>query len=76
MNVPWRGYVLDAVWWDLGVVVEIDDWDSHGTREAFRNDRRRDRELLAAGLPVIRLTADDLTHDEVAAALGTSLRRP
>jgi very-short-patch-repair endonuclease len=35
-------------------------WEYHRTREAFEADRRRDRELTAAGWTVLRVTWDDL----------------
>lgn len=64
MNVAWNGLELDAVWWDAGVVLEVDDWDTHRHRDAFERDRRRDRVLHVAGLRPLRCTYVDLT-DEV-----------
>ena len=36
--------------------MEIDGWKYHSTRAAFERDRRRDADLDAAGLRVIRVT--------------------
>jgi very-short-patch-repair endonuclease len=80
MNVPWGPYVLDAYWPELGLVLEIDDWETHRSRAAFAADRARDRALTAAGLKAVRITADDLPPRRlgpVLARLGvTSLRHP
>ncbi len=62
-NAKWATYELDAVWWDAGVVLEIDDWDTHRHREAFVRDRRRSRRLQAAGYRAIQATYEDLTVD-------------
>ena len=43
-----------------GVVVELDSWEYHRTRAAFERDRRRDRDLIAAGWTVLRVTWRDL----------------
>lgn len=45
------------------VVVEVDGWEFHQSRDAFERDRARDRELLARGLPVLRFTARELRAD-------------
>ena len=42
--------------WPNRQIVELDGWDGHGTRSAFRSDRARDRRLTAAGYRVTRLT--------------------
>ena len=61
MNVPFGPYELDAVWTDARVVVEIDDWATHGTRAAFEADRARDHVLSVAGFRPVRVTHEDLT---------------
>ncbi|MBV9166660.1 MAG: type IV toxin-antitoxin system AbiEi family antitoxin domain-containing protein [Solirubrobacterales bacterium] len=38
------------------VIVELDSWAFHSTREAFERDRERDVNTLAAGFATIRLT--------------------
>jgi very-short-patch-repair endonuclease len=37
-------------------VVEIDTYETHGTRHSFEADRRRDAHLLGQGLRTIRVT--------------------
>ncbi|PJI94059.1 DUF559 domain-containing protein [Luteimicrobium subarcticum] len=57
------------------VVVELDGFAYHGDRSAYREDRRRDRELVARGLTVLRFTYEDVVQgparvvDAVRAAL-------
>lgn len=60
LNVQWHGVELDAVWWAVRLVAEIDDWDTHRDRDSFTSDRRRDRALTIASLRPIRLTYEDL----------------
>ena len=46
----------DFAWPDRKIVVETDGHRTHGTRNAFETDRRRDQRLIAAGWTVIRTT--------------------
>jgi len=46
----------DFAWPEERIVVETDGRKTHGTRQAFENDRRRDQRLTAAGWTVIRTT--------------------
>lgn len=39
------------------LVIEVDGWETHGTRTAFEEDRRRDAELVRQGYVVLRFTA-------------------
>jgi very-short-patch-repair endonuclease len=55
-NEPLLGYVVDALWPEHRLVVEVDGYAYHRHRTAFENDRRRDQELVAAGYRVIRVT--------------------
>jgi very-short-patch-repair endonuclease len=55
-NVRVLGHEVDALWRDERLIVEVDGFDSHGTRAAFELDRRRDAELVAAGYRVIGVT--------------------
>jgi very-short-patch-repair endonuclease len=57
---------VDAVWPERRLVVELDSRAHHLTRAAFERDRRRDRQLQAAGWRVARLT------DRALRAAGTS----
>lgn len=55
-NEPLLGYVVDALWPEHRLVVEVDGYAYHRHRKAFERDRRRDQELVAAGYRVIRVT--------------------
>jgi predicted transcriptional regulator of viral defense system len=52
----------DFAWPDRRIAVETDGRKTHGTRQAFENDRRRDQRLIAAGWRVIRITWRQLTQ--------------
>lgn len=60
-----KRYRVDCHWPDRRVIVELDGWDGHSTRTAFREDRARDRRLAAAGYTVMRIDWSQL--DEIAA---------
>lgn len=45
------------------LVVELDGWEFHRTREQFEEDRRRDQELARQGFRVIRITYRQLMRD-------------
>ena len=62
-NVWLEDYEVDFLWRRIGLVVELDGLDEHGTRAAVRRDRKRDRELWRAGFRTMRLT-DDALDDE------------
>jgi very-short-patch-repair endonuclease len=68
----------DFVWNAERVVVEVDGWETHRTRAAFENDRRRDRLLQTGGWRVIRLTWRDVTEraDQVTEMLRALLQTP
>jgi len=59
-NTLIEGIEVDAAWPDRRLIVELDSYEFHGTRQAFENDRRRDRRLTAAGWRVMRVTWRDL----------------
>jgi predicted transcriptional regulator of viral defense system len=64
-------YQVDFLWREQGLIVETDGWASHGTRQAFENDRRRDRRLRLAEYEVVRFTWRDVMYEpsEVEATL-------
>lgn len=66
---------VDCLWPEARLIVELDDWKSHGTKRGFRRDRRRDRRLGVAGYRVIRVTEDQIRneHDELASDLQASV---
>ena len=61
VNVHVAGHEVDFFFRDAGLVVETDGWAVHGTRRAFKDDRRRDVDIAKAGLQHVRFT-----HDEIA----------
>jgi hypothetical protein len=50
------GHVVDFHWPTQGLVVEVDGYEFHRSRQAFENDRARDAALQLAGVRVIRVT--------------------
>ena len=59
-----EGYEVDFLWRRVGLAVELDGLDAHGTREAVRRDRKKDRVLWRAGIRTMRLTGDALDAEE------------
>ena len=59
-----EGYEVDFVWTRVGLVVELDGVAAHGTRQAVRRDRKRDRVLWRAGFRTMRLTDDAFDAEE------------
>jgi very-short-patch-repair endonuclease len=45
------------------IVVEVDGYEHHSTREAFLADRIRERRIQARGWRVIRFAASEVQHD-------------
>lgn len=56
MNFNAEGYELDAYWPDLRFAVELDLYETHGTRAAFERDHLRQEELKLLGIEMIRVT--------------------
>lgn len=63
VNVLVEGHLVDLVWAEQRVIVELDGYQAHGTRRAFERDRLRDAELTAAGWRVVRVTWKRLIGD-------------
>jgi hypothetical protein len=47
---------VDFAWPEHRLIVELDGYDTHGTRASFESDRERDRLLSVSGWRVIRVT--------------------
>jgi very-short-patch-repair endonuclease len=77
MNTWVEGYEVDAQWPGTNVIVELDSWEFHRTREAFERDRAKSLKLEAAGYVVVRLSWRQLTtaRAETAASLAALLAR-
>ena len=70
-----RRFQVDCHWPDRRQIVELDGWQGHKTRTAFRDDRARDRKLRVAGYSVTHITWNQLDDEpeEVAADLRALL---
>ncbi len=55
-NVVVEGYELDAYWEAEGFAVELDVYATHGSPASFEADRKREDDLLLAGIELIRVT--------------------
>jgi hypothetical protein len=66
----------DFRWTNERLIVEVDGFETHGTRAAFERDRARDRQLAAQGWRVARVTRRQLDGDPttLAAELTAMLR--
>ncbi len=63
LEVGRKRYQVDGLWPEQRQIVELDGWEGHGTRSAFRDDRARDRRLRVAGYGVTRLTWSQLEDE-------------
>jgi very-short-patch-repair endonuclease len=73
-------FELDAYWRPERFVVELDVYETHGSRASFERDRVRHEELKLVGIEMIRVTGPRLDRepDEVigrVAALLAQRRR-
>ena len=68
-------YRLDFAWPELKLAVEMDGYASHSSAKAFREDRRRQNDLVLEGWTVLRFTWDDVCGkpDEVKAHIRAAL---
>jgi very-short-patch-repair endonuclease len=58
-----KRFQVDCLWPEERQIVELDGWQGHKTRTAFREDRARDRKLRVAGYGVTRLTWNQLEDE-------------
>lgn len=63
MNFNVAGYELDAYWPQYRFAVELDLFETHGTRAAFERDRLRQEELKLLGIETIRITKPRLDRE-------------
>jgi hypothetical protein len=63
MNLNVAGLELDAYWPAERFAVELDIYETHGTRAAFERDRQRHEELLLAGIEFNRVTGPRLKRE-------------
>jgi hypothetical protein len=57
------GYELDVYWPDLRFAVELDVFETHGTRLSFERDRVRQEDLKLAGVELVRITGPRLSRE-------------
>ncbi len=63
VNTLVEGFEVDMAWPDKRLVIELDGYETHGTRRAFEDDRRRDATLQLARQRTIRVTHRWLTRE-------------
>lgn len=68
---------VDFLWPSIGLIVEVDGYDAHKGRIAFREDRLRDRRNFREGRITLRFTYGDLKEipDEVILDLNAAHTR-
>lgn len=54
---------VDFLWRAEGLVLEVDGFAFHASRESFESDRYRDAKLVAVGLRVMRVTWRQITSE-------------
>jgi very-short-patch-repair endonuclease len=77
-NVELGGYQVDFLWRRERLVVEVDGQAYHSSRRRFESDRRRDADLVAAGMRVMRVTWSQIVSEPEAlvARVAQALARP
>jgi very-short-patch-repair endonuclease len=63
MNFVAHGFELDCYWPEFRFAVELDLFETHGTRAAFERDRKRQEDLLLAGITMTRVTGPRLERE-------------
>ncbi len=80
VNVWIAGVLVDAVWRDRRLVVELDGKDNHSSWRQIQNDRSKELRLRAAGFAVVRYGTRqveeelDLVSADLAAQYGSRAR--
>jgi len=70
-------YCVDVLFAERALILEVDGWETHGSRSAFEDDRRRRNHLVLAGYRVLNLTWHQLVGepDWVIDCVRTALAR-
>jgi very-short-patch-repair endonuclease len=66
VNAQLHGFLVDFLWPEAKLIVEVDGYEFHKARAAFERDRRRDQVLIAAGYRVVRVTWRQLRDEAMA----------
>ncbi len=69
LKVYRHGWLVDAVWDEHRLVVELDGYEGHRTKAQLESDHQRDLELRARGYAILRYTWRQLTETPDAVAL-------
>ena len=56
------------------IVIEVDGWAFHSSKEQREKDLKRDRELLRRGYVVLRFTYDDVMNGDFAREVPESVK--
>jgi predicted transcriptional regulator of viral defense system len=62
------GHEIDVYWPELRFGIELDTWETHGTRHAFENDHDRDLDFALADVETIRVSERQFRHEPNAIA--------
>jgi very-short-patch-repair endonuclease len=62
-NYVEHGFELDCYWPEYRFAVELDVFETHGTRAAFERDRKRQEDLLLRGITMTRVTGPRLERE-------------
>jgi very-short-patch-repair endonuclease len=62
-NFVEHGFELDVYWPEYRFAVELDVFETHGTRAAFERDRKRQEDLLLLGITMTRVTGPRLERE-------------
>jgi hypothetical protein len=62
-NFVEHGFELDVYWPEYRFAVELDVFETHGTRAAFERDRKRQEDLLLLGIAMTRVTGPRLERE-------------
>lgn len=68
VNVEIEGRQRDFVWRERRLVVEVDGYAYHSSRQAMRRDKARDRRLTAALWRPARFTYEEVAFEPSATA--------
>jgi very-short-patch-repair endonuclease len=63
VNVRVGRFLVDFVWPDSRLIVEVDGYEFHRDRASFESDRTRDAELALQGYRVLRFTYGQVTRE-------------
>jgi predicted transcriptional regulator of viral defense system len=74
VNVLVAGILVDAVWWQQKLVVELDGRDNHSSWGQIQRDRSNEMRLRAAGFDVLRYGTVQL-EEQPAVVAGDVIRR-